>query len=181
MARALVVYYSRTGITERAALSIKRALSSDIERVIDPTPRGGVGGYLRSVLDGTLGRLAPIEAPTRDPSQFDVVLVGTPVWNGSPSSPVRAYLERQREAFRNVAFFCTCSGRGADTALWEMSRTSRLAPIATLVLRDDEILGGDYRPSVDRFVREALGELEAQARPTGAARGWAATAPAWER
>ncbi len=49
----------------------------------------------------------PIHSPSKDPSEYDLVILGTPVWAGKMSSPLRSYIKTTAGKFKTVAFFCT--------------------------------------------------------------------------
>ena len=172
--RILVVYYTRTGTTQQLARWIAAALDGDLERIVDRTRRTGVLGYLRSGYEAGLQRLVPIEPPVRDPTQYDLVVVGTPIWNASVSSPVRSYLEAHRNELRKVAFFCTCGGRGDKRTFGQMTDVCGVAPIATLAVRESTI--EDCAPAVERFAAE-IGQRLAAAPPPFAAGPSPATPP----
>jgi len=134
-ANVLVVYYSRTGTTQRVAERLAHWLGCDVEALRDRASRRGVLGALRSGVEAAFGMLAWLAPPLHDPGDYDVVLVGTPVWTAAVSSPVRTYLGQHRFRFRNVAFFCTCGGTGSRRALRQMAATCHRRPLATLVVR----------------------------------------------
>ncbi len=150
--RILVVYYTRTGTTQQLARWISAALDADLDRIVDKTKRSGVLGYLRSGWEAGLQRIVPIEPPVRDPTQYDLVVVGTPIWNASVSSPVRSYLEAHRNELRTVAFFCTCGGRGDKRAFSQMADLAGVQPIATLTVRQATI--EDSARAVGEFATE---------------------------
>ena len=65
-----------------------------------------------------------------DPRPYNLVVIETPVWAWSVSSPVRADLAANRGRLPDVAFFCTMGSRGSDRAFEEMQAVSRKAPRA---------------------------------------------------
>ncbi len=135
MSNVLIVYYSRTGATRRVAEELARIGDWELAPVIDLTPRAGLLGWARSLADALLGRGTEL-APTReDPADFDVVVIGTPVWGRAVSSPIRSWLEERAGRLPVVAFFATESARGADRAFRQMAELARATPIATLALR----------------------------------------------
>jgi len=161
--RILVVYYTRTGTTQQLARWIAAALDGDLERIVDRTKRTGVLGYLRSGYEAGLQRMAPIDPPVRDPTQYDLVVVGTPIWNASVSSPVRSYLEAHRNELRKVAFFATCGGRGDRRTFAQMSELSGAAPITTLTVRQGAI--EDCARDVERFARDIARSVAVSPQP----------------
>lgn len=150
--RVLVVFFSRTGTTRRLAGALAGMMSADIEEICDFTERRGALGYLRCVIDSWRKRPAEIVPAGLDPSQYDLVLVGTPVWAGAVSAPVRAYLLQNRSRFRHVGFFCIFGGLGAGTAFDEMRALAGKAPVAQCKVRAAEVQRGAVAASLVLFV-----------------------------
>lgn len=157
MAKILVVYFSRTGFTQRVAEDIAARCGADIEGIRDVRNRQGILGYLRSVSEALKQRVIEIGKPARNPADYDTVIIGTPVWASHLSSPVRAYVTSHLGQFRRVAFFCTQGGSGAPKVLDELSRLCRLKPAATLFVNDAEIKAGRHVDGVVRFLGEVAG------------------------
>src|SRR5580704_6888401 len=88
-AKVLVVYFSRTGTTRLLAQAMAKMLAADLEEICDFSNRKGVGGYLRSLADIIMKRPVEIVPAGRDVTAYDLIVIGTPVWAGSVSAPVR--------------------------------------------------------------------------------------------
>jgi NAD(P)H-dependent FMN reductase len=131
----LVVCFSRTGRTRAVAELLARELDAAIETLDDPTPRAGRLGYLRCSRDALLRRAPRIAPLAHDLAKFDLVLIGTPVWNASPSAPMRAFLLRERARLPDVAFFLSHGGFGAPRVFAAMRALAGRAPRATLAIR----------------------------------------------
>src|SRR5512143_3196721 len=113
MTRTLVVFHSRTGYTRRVAKLVARKLEADVEEIRIVQPIGGPLGYAFCAMEAIAG-LTPALRPSRhDPAGYDTVIVGTPVWFWSLSSPVRSWLTEHRIGRARVGFFCTIGGSGA--------------------------------------------------------------------
>jgi flavodoxin len=159
MRRILLVYFSRTGHTRQVATAIAAALARpgvqvDVEEIVDPTPRRGVLGYFRSGGQAYFRRVIPIAASVRDPAAYDLVIIGSPIWNVSLSAPVRSYLARHREALRIVAFFCTCGGMGMDRTLRQMAEAAGREAVGSLVVRERDLGQPLMASRVARFAVE---------------------------
>lgn len=150
MSRILVVYYSRTGNTKKLAEEIASQLGADIEEIVDTAHRKGPLGYLRSAFDVLAGRPAELRT-TRDPYPYDVVVVGTPVWVGSVSAPVREYLVRNAGSIRHAAFFATYGGSGAMGVFRQMEDLCGTAPVALLSVREADLAHGREALKIDAF------------------------------
>lgn len=138
-ARTLVVFHSRSGTTRRVASAIAESLKTDIDEIVDLKKRSGLFGYLGAGRDAWRRSLTPIGEPAKDPAGYELVIVGTPVWVGRMSSPVRSYLDRYKGRFGAVGFFCTCGGKNDEAALFaDMAEEAGCAPRAVLAVTDAE-------------------------------------------
>ena len=149
--KALVVYYSRTGHAAQVAEQLAKELGADTERLVDKTKRNGPLGWLRSGRDATREIPADIEEPKRDPAGYDLVVIGTSIWNHRMSTPVLAYLTRFSAKLPAVAFFITCYGNYQQT-LETMARLAGRAPNATLIVLDKELKRGEHAAKLREFV-----------------------------
>ena len=142
--RTLVVYYSRTGITRTVAHAISAALPCDVEEIIDTKNRMGIFGYFRSGFDAFFERPASLKPTRYNPADYDLVIVGTPIWNASLSAPVRTYLTMHKGEPRQVAFFCTYGGSGSRRVLGQMAEACGLKPVDVLEVRESEVKRGEH-------------------------------------
>ena len=152
MQKTLVVYFSRTGYTHKVAEQIAARCGADLERLQDARPRAGVWGYLRSAREALKKTLIEIRPVTKVPADYELVVLGTPVWAGNLCSPARAYLAAHRGQFRQVAFFCTQGGSGAEKVFCDMAELCAKQPVGTLALKDSEIKTGRYSNKLDQFL-----------------------------
>ncbi|MDX3968764.1 MAG: flavodoxin [Bradyrhizobium sp.] len=167
-ARILVVYYSRTGTTRKVAQSLSAALSCDSEEITEAGSRNGIFGYLRSAMEARRQIPSRIAATVRDPSLYDLVVIGTPVWAWSLSSPVRAYLLANRSKLPAVAFFCTLGGAGSDQVFGQMRELVGKQPLDCLFVTARDVASANDAPRLATFV-------EAIQRAIGNGRSSAAT------
>ncbi|MGC9307320.1 MAG: flavodoxin family protein [Thermoplasmatota archaeon] len=151
---ALVIYYSRTGNTEMVAEELAEALSCPAEKVNDGVKRSGLLGLLRSGKQAAKGSTTELEPLEHTPGDFDLVVIGTPVWGGTMSTPVRSFLEMHRDALPEVAFFCTAGGDKTAQTFTDMENCCGQSPVATLAVSRAMIKKEEWRPAVERFIRE---------------------------
>ncbi|MBU6248276.1 MAG: hypothetical protein KGN77_11000 [Xanthomonadaceae bacterium] len=152
-ARILLAYYSMSGHTRELAGELRTALQAEVEEIREPHPRSGAGGIWRSVVDTVLRREPPILAPALDPTGYDLLAIGGPVWVGRMASPLRSYARRMAARAPRLAFFCTEGGRGAEQAFDDLGRLCGRAPEATLVVDARHLRPEQHRESLQRFVR----------------------------
>ena len=152
--KILVVYYSRTNTARQVAEAVAGLLKADLEELADTKKRGGPLGFAIAAKDAALKRLTTIAAVKTDPAAYDLVLVGTPVWAGTMSCAVRAYLTQQKDRLPDVAFFLTTGGSGIDGTLKQMAELCGKEPAATLPLRAREVKNGTFLDKVKAFAAQ---------------------------
>lgn len=139
MAGVLVAYFSRTGVTERLATQLAANLGAVLESVKPQAPYGGRSGYLKAIWH-SLFRRAPAVNCERDPADYSVVIIGSPIWAGRLSAPMRSYLRRFRGRIGQVAAFWV-SGSGLDYSgvRSEIEQLSGQVLLATASFAEQEV------------------------------------------
>jgi flavodoxin len=149
--KTLIVHYSRSGNTRHIASEIASRLGAETERLFEVSDvRHGPFGWVRSSIDAVLGNTPALRTLEHDPSEYDLVVIGTPVWWASVSPPIRSFL-LMRVLPQKVAFFCTCGGRGSERTFEQMARIAARDPIATLMVRERELSTGAYSSRLADF------------------------------
>ena len=126
----LVVHYSVSGNTERVAEDLATRLDAEREKIGDLRNRRGPLGQLRAVLDSILERPAELAALGKDPRDYRLTIIGTPIWAGKITPAVRAYLRRHRGRFNDVAFFITSGSTPAETVIPAMEQLAGRQAVA---------------------------------------------------
>lgn len=153
--KILIVYYSRSGTTRRVAKILSETLNGSVEEITEVRGRNGLYGYWRSAIEARRKQSATILPVKNDPSNFDLVVIGTPVWARSVSSPVRAYLTANKARLPDMAFFCTLGGNGSDAAFAQMQDIVGKQPRAICAITASEFASGRGGPQLAAFA-EAL-------------------------
>jgi hypothetical protein len=154
--KVLIVYYSRTGYTERVARLLAKATGGELCPITESRSRRGPWGYVRSAWQSTTGRQPVIDRLARDPTPADLVLIGTPIWGGQLASPVRSFAHRHARQIRRVAFFGTQRRTGSTAAFGELRQILGRSPVATLKLTDAEIDAGNAPLQIKTFARRVM-------------------------
>jgi flavodoxin len=148
----LVVHYSLSGTTAKVAAEIAAALDAESAPIDDAVRREGPLKFLRAVLE-TVARGLPTVRIGFNPSDYPLVVLGTPVWAGSMASPMRSFLVAHQRELRQVACFCTMAGRGDRATLREMATLCRKDDAPTFSCAEADVRAGRHRPRLDEFVR----------------------------
>lgn len=152
--KILLVYYSRTGITKKVAEEILKSLNCDIEEVVDTKNRAGAIGYIMAGKDATLKSLTQIKETTKNPGDYDMVIIGTPIWAFTMSTPIRTYIEQNKDKFKKVAFFCTQGSSGSDGGFKDMETICGQKPINILELKTKEVAKNEFNEKINSFINE---------------------------
>jgi flavodoxin len=107
----LVVYYSRTGNARFVAETIAAEISADLEEVIDLKKRRGIIGFLTGGLDARKGKGTEISPTAKSPAEYDLIIVGTPVWSSRPTPAIVTYLKKNELSGKKVALYFTRGGK----------------------------------------------------------------------
>ncbi len=135
----LIVYYSRTGNTKALVAVIARRIGAEVERIADKRSREGALGYYKCSLDQTFNLSPPLKPMRTDPSQYDIVLVGGPIWGSTCCTPIRTFLKGVEGTLAKVAFFCTMREGNEVMTFLDMQTHCGTEPFATLAVTEDEI------------------------------------------
>ncbi len=144
--KVLVVYYSRSGNTRCAAKEIARRLGADIEEIKDKSNRDGFFGFIRSGYHAVRGVQADIKDTKLNPADYDIVIIGSPVWAGKVSCPVRTYLHKYKDRIKSLALFIT---RGSSKNIYtnvikEMENMAQHSAEASATLAQRQIKNNDF-------------------------------------
>ncbi len=118
--KMLVAFYSRAGNTKKIAEKIANNLNADVDEIIDKKDRSGIKGCFSGPIDILLNNETEIENK-KNPLEYDLVVIGTPVWVGTMVPAIKTYLSKNK--FNRVAFFCTYNN-GAGRTFKEMEKST---------------------------------------------------------
>ena len=149
----LVVYYSRTGRTRKIGENIATEAKWDSEEIIDPKRRKGFIGFLKSGKDATLKKLADIKEIQKNPELYDLIILGTPIWNKRMTPAIRTYITELKDKLKNVAFFCTEGGSGGQKTFNSMAILCEKTPKSTLEITKSDIKNEEHIDKIKVFIQ----------------------------
>lgn len=150
--KTLIVFFSLTGNTRKIAQAISDELNGTLEEIQDTRNRNGIAGYLLSIMEALFKKRSKIQEVKHDPSAYDLVIIGTPVWAFNISSPVRTYLEQKKNSINAAAFFVTCTASGGKKVLQDMTNLYGKKASALLEIKEEDIKSGRYLEKVKQFM-----------------------------
>jgi DNA-binding transcriptional ArsR family regulator len=90
--RACVIFYSFSGITRRVAEGIRDASGCDLIEVRARNPYTALTAYTKGILRSRKEACDPIEPAEIDVSDYDLLIIGTPVWVSKPAPPANTMI-----------------------------------------------------------------------------------------
>lgn len=132
MSNTIVLYYSATGTTKKAAEQVAKQLGADLAEIHpvkpytatdlnwhDETTRATVEQKQEQEHDGRV----PIKDDLPDLSGYDNVIIGHPIWWGIPPRLIAATIDQLDLNGKVLATFGTSSSTGYDRAQSNIART----------------------------------------------------------
>src|SRR4030042_7150848 len=110
--KTLVIYYSLSGNTKFAAETIAAELGADIGEIVDLKKRQGKLAFLSNGRDAGQGKETEIAPIQKSATDYDTIIVGTPIWNKNPTPAIRTYLNSNNLAGKKVGLFFSDSSFG---------------------------------------------------------------------
>ncbi|MFA5249196.1 MAG: NAD(P)H-dependent oxidoreductase [Candidatus Paceibacterota bacterium] len=116
--KILTIYYSLDGSTKLVAEALSNSVGADLLPLAlreGNVKAQGFGKYFwggKQVLFKERPELLPFG---KDPSAYDVIFIGTPVWAGNYAPAIRSFFDRCKFSGKSVALFCTHEGGAEKT------------------------------------------------------------------
>jgi len=148
----LVAYYSGSGNNKTIGETIAKALSADIDEIIDKKKRLGKIGWLRAGRDAQAENLTDIKYE-KNPQDYDIIILGSPIWASKPTPAIRTYLTKHDLKGKKVAFFI-CSGGDGYSQVFNLLKelTPDAEHLGTLGLTQEQFKSGTYESELNTFI-----------------------------
>ena len=150
--KVLVVYYTRTGNAKAVAEHIAKELNADIEKIVDKKARTGVVGSASAYLRPRA--TTEIEEMKHNPKDYDIVIVGGPIWWFSSVPAVNAFLSNYKEQINKAAFFYSFDkdSRNRISAFPDMEDFLGKSPVDTISIESRTIKDHSFKEDIEKFV-----------------------------
>ncbi len=168
--KALVLYYSRSGNTRKVAQAISDSLHCEIDEIKTPVSYDkGALGYAKALYHALVKKRVEIYSISKKLGQYDLIIIGGPVWGGAMAPPIRSFLSQNKSQLKTVAYFLTQGGTDPrESVLKEMQHEAGEAHLASIVIPDRDLKNSIYKKAVETFASNfKLLELPKQKSGTG--------------
>jgi len=110
--KKLIVYYSLEGNTDVIRLIPKKDF-----------PKGNFKKYLWGGKSATFGETPKLEEYSFTATDYDVIIIGTPIWAGTFTPPIKTFLTDNKISGKDIYLF-TCSSGGATEKFLDKFKNS---------------------------------------------------------
>lgn len=148
-----IFYYSKTGKNKELANILSKKSNSEMEEIVDKKNRNGILGFLRSGFDAFTKKLTEINNLKLDPSNFDHIIIGTPVWAGNITPAIRTFLIKYKESIKNYSVISVSAfGEKNLKIVNDLEKILNKKPNLTLFLSEKDLKKGDINSKIENFV-----------------------------
>lgn len=118
----LIVYFSRTGTTERAAQKIHELTGAAMVEIeaVDAYPSSYQSTLSRAEQELDRHARPEISTVVENMEQYEVVYVGYPIWYGTAPMPVFTFLESYDLSGKTIVPFCTSGSSGVSASIQDI-------------------------------------------------------------
>lgn len=142
MSEVLVVTYSYTGTCRQLAQLLCSQQGWPMAEISESSPRSGLQGTARCLLDSWLRRRPPIHYDGPPPEQFDAVVLVSPIWAYRLAGPMRSFVAQMRARLPDVAVISVMGNSGAPNAVAEIGHLLDRSPILSTAFTTREVQDG---------------------------------------
>lgn len=139
----LIVYYSRTGVTETLAMKLRDKLGGDIDRIDYATNKKIA--FTAAALESLSKSTIKIKGDNHDPALYDRVICITPIWSGQRlSAPMRSYMAMNKKKLKEYSLIVTCNFTKIERAIKDSTDLIGNPPKSSARYISSQIQSGSY-------------------------------------
>jgi len=131
MSKILIVYYSLTGNTQFIAEALRDSIEADIlelKPIKELNPESGTK-FMWGGFQSTMKKKPELMDFNINPLEYDLIILGTPVWAWNISPPMRSFLSKYDLSSKKVALWMSHAGDGVKA----MGRFKEIMDSANIV------------------------------------------------
>jgi len=113
--KTAIIYYSLDGNCTFVAEEIKNQLNADIIQLHVKSEKKRIGIFKFFWCCNLMfsHNSPPLKPYTFDPSKYDLIILGAPVWASSPASPIKTFITNTNITGKKIALYvCHAGGKG---------------------------------------------------------------------
>lgn len=151
-----VVFYTLSGNTQAAAKEIAEGIGADLIelKLVKPFPTEKSKQLALGGMQAMFGMKPAIQELSKNIKEYDVLILGTPIWAGTTAAPVHSFLNKYQVLDKIVAVFTFSGGGDNKRCIAKLSkRLPRLKVEVALANRDSD-LAIHNADKIHHFIKE---------------------------
>lgn len=151
-----VVFYSLSGNTQAAAKEIADGIGAYLIelKLVKPFPTEKSKQLALGGMQAMFGMKPAIQELSKNIKEYDVLILGTPIWAGTIAAPVHSFLNKYQVLDKIVAVFTFSGGGDNKRCIAKLSkRLPRLKVEVALANRDSD-LAIHNADKIHHFIKE---------------------------
>lgn len=151
-----VVFYSLSGNPQAAAKEIAEGIGADLIelKLVKPFPTEKSKQLALGGMQAMFGMKPAIQELSKNIKEYDVLILGTPIWAGTIAAPVHSFLNKYQVLDKIVAVFTFSGGGDNKRCIAKLSkRLPRLKVEVALANRDSD-LAIHNADKIHHFIKE---------------------------
>ena len=155
--KTAVVFFSYDGNSAFVAQQIKTRLNADLVQLYltDEKKRGKIASIFWGGGMSVMGKKPPLKPYNFNPASYDLIILGAPVWAGSPAPPIKTFLSQTPITGKKLALF-VCHGGGPGKSL---EKFKALLPGNEIVSTADFVLPLKNKEEAQQKIAEWAGKI----------------------
>ena len=141
--KILIISYSLSGNNRLLARHVAEMLNAEWEEIQATRDMS----IMALAFDALFNRKPPIAPQSKNPADYDVVILTGPIWMGKIASPLRSYVKIHKNEIKEAAFLSICGGALGKNPKVEMQlkKMTGMSPKAVKQLYISDLLPEDKR------------------------------------
>ena len=150
--KVLIVYYTRTGYTEKIINQLSKKIDADIEIIDDNKDRSGIIGYVKSAFDNIKKNTPKINKLKHNPRNYDMIVIATPVWVSKMAAPIRSFVNKYKNDINKAIFITSQKGPVLEKVFDDMRDVLTKKEIFSIGFREKEIDKNIYQEKINKII-----------------------------
>ncbi|SEW26426.1 hypothetical protein SAMN04488515_1921 [Cognatiyoonia koreensis] len=152
-----IVYYSRSGHSERLARILSERLNATLIHLVAPRYQSGLFAYLRAGFHSLRQTCDLPEQAFDTLARYRAVIICGPVWTSYPATPLRGLLRSDIPMPKTVGLFLTCADHSPAQKAFDTAEADFGGPFtATASLSNDDEGTDRETRQIDSFCQTIL-------------------------
>ncbi len=151
-----VVFYSLSGNTQAAAKEIAEGIGADLIelKLVKPFPTEKSKQLALGGMQAMFGMKPAIQELSKNIKEYDVLILGTPIWAGTIAAPVHSFLNKYQVLDKIVAVFTFSGGGDNKRCIAKLSKRLPRLKVEVALANHDSDLAIHNADKIHHFIKE---------------------------